>query len=85
MKSVSRRTFALMLFSSISTLAQQAPIMAVDAAIGSPSAVATDASGNVYFISSGNNRVFEVNRNGVLTTVGALISAVGPTAGSPRS
>jgi uncharacterized protein (TIGR03437 family) len=69
MKSVPHWTFALVLFSSIATWAQQASIMAVDAAIGSPSAVATDTSGNVYFISSGNNRVFEVNLDGVLTTV----------------
>jgi len=69
MKSVSRRTFALLILTSVAGWAQPAPIMAVDAAIGSPAAIAADASGNVYFISSNNNRVFKVDQNGILTTV----------------
>jgi uncharacterized protein (TIGR03437 family) len=53
---------------TIGAWAQQAPIMAVDAAIGSPAAITADASGNVYF-SSSNNCVFKVDRTGVLTVV----------------
>ena len=69
MKTASSRTFVLVFMSAVGAWAQQAPIMAVDAAIGSPAAVTADGSGNVYFISSNDNRVFKVDQNGILTTV----------------
>ena len=40
---------------------------AVNAAIGSPQSVATDAVGNVYF--AGLHRIFKLDPNGVLTLV----------------
>ena len=43
--------------------------VAVDAAIGTPFGVATDAAGNVYFASSDLNSVFKLRQNGVLTRV----------------
>src|ERR1035441_2589726 len=75
MKVVSRRTSALLLMSTIGTWAQQAPIMAVNATIGFPAAVITDANGNFYFSTDGDlsgfddSRVFKVDRSGVLTVV----------------
>jgi sugar lactone lactonase YvrE len=56
----------------ISTYAGGVPILptptaAVNVAIGSPQAVATDAVGNVYF--TGLNCVFKMDQNGVLTRV----------------
>ena len=82
MKAVARRTFALLLMSGTGTWAQQAPIMAVNAAIGSPVAVTIDASGNLYFATdadpSGNSddsRVFKVDRSGVVTVVAGNATA----------
>jgi uncharacterized protein (TIGR03437 family) len=69
MKTASCRTFAFLLLSTMGAWAQQAPIMGVNAAIGSPAAIAADASGNVYFVSSNNNRLFKVDQDGILTTV----------------
>ena len=69
MKTASLPTFVFLLLSTMGAWAQQAPILAVDAAIGSPAAIAADASGNVYFVSNNNNRVFKVDQNGILTTV----------------
>ena len=40
--------------STIGTWAQQAPIIAMNAAIGPPEAVITDASGNLYFTTDSN-------------------------------
>ena len=75
MKTVSCQTFALLLMSTAETWAQQEPIMAVTATIGSPVAVITDANGNLYFSTDGDlsgfddSRVFKVDRSGVLTVV----------------
>jgi len=68
--------------STIGAWAQQAPIMAVNAAIGSPLAVVPDANGNVYFVaspespghpsesaSSSFNQVFKIDQKGILTVV----------------
>jgi len=66
MKPTFRRTLAILFVAGIATAAQQAPILAANASIGSPAAVTTDASGNVYF-SSSVNQVFKVDRNGALT------------------
>src|ERR1035438_6661123 len=68
MKSAFRTMFVFLFFGCMATWAQQAPILAVNAAIGSPAAVTTDASGNVYF-SSSLNQVLKVDRNGILTVV----------------
>src|SRR5437588_339025 len=55
----------------ISTVAGGAPpptpSLAVAAAIGSPQGIATDVSGNVYFI--GHNVVLKVDASGMLTRV----------------
>jgi trimeric autotransporter adhesin len=54
------------------------PVTAVNAAIGSPQGIATDAAGNVYFTSLSNDSpayyhgrfgVFKLDRNGILTRI----------------
>jgi hypothetical protein len=45
------------------------PAPALQASIGSPISVATDAAGNVFFASPDLNSVFKLDRNGVLTRV----------------
>jgi sugar lactone lactonase YvrE len=64
MKVIFFRTLALVTMSAVGTWAQQA----VNVPIGSPAAVAVDASGTVYF-SSSFNRVFRVDPSGTLAVV----------------
>jgi len=42
---------------------------ATEAQLSSPSGVAVDSSGNLYIADSGNNRIRQVDTNGVITTV----------------
>jgi sugar lactone lactonase YvrE len=43
--------------------------MASSAQISRPYGIAIDATGNIYFIDSGNNRVREINTSGIITTI----------------
>ncbi len=43
--------------------------VATSAAINAPTAVAVDASGNLYFTDNGNNRIRMVNDTGTITTI----------------
>src|SRR5580704_1538712 len=45
------------------------PGVALNAAIGAPQALTTDAAGNVYFASPNINSVFKLSQNGVLTRI----------------
>ena len=42
---------------------------ATSAELNSPSGIAVDSSGNIYFADSGNNRIRKVNSSGVISTV----------------
>lgn len=43
--------------------------LATSASISNPYAIATDASGNIYFADWGNNRIRKIATNGIITTV----------------
>jgi len=42
---------------------------ATNASLGSPSSLAVDANGNLFIVDQGNNRIREVDTNGIITTV----------------
>ena len=74
-----RPSFGLLLFTTVAGAQQYVistyaggnplptPVTALQTLIGSPSSVAADASGNVYFASSDANSVFKLDPGGIVT------------------